>query len=190
MTILGLIPARGGSKRIPRKNLFMLAGKPLLQYTIDAAEASRRLDHIVLSSDEPEIAALGLKNRIETWIRPFALAQDDTPMIDVLKYALELKPADIVVLLQPTSPLRTAAHIDAAIDLIEDADSVVSVVRERHRLVRNGPAVLVTRRSVIESGKLMGPECVFYEMDRRSSIDIDDLYDMALAEYFIGMKDA
>jgi CMP-N-acetylneuraminic acid synthetase len=133
---LGVIPARGGSKGIPRKNLVSVAGKPLLAYTVEAALGSRLLDRVLLSTDDEEIAEVGRRLGLEVpFLRPAELAGDDAPMMAVIRHAVgRLESVDgyrptAVVLLQPTSPLRTAAHIDAAIELFlkEDADSVVSV---------------------------------------------------------------
>ena len=141
MQILGVIPARGGSKGVPGKNLRPLAGRPLLAYTADAALRSRRLSRTVLSTDDPAIAEAGRVLGLEVpYLRPAALAADDTPMLPVLVHAVEeLRragfAADAVVLLQPTSPLRTAAHVDAALDLLVStgADSVVTVVEVPHQ---------------------------------------------------------
>jgi CMP-N-acetylneuraminic acid synthetase len=167
MRVLGVIPARGGSKGIPGKNLRPLAGRPLLAYTVDAARASRRLSRVVLSTDDEATAAAGRALGIEVpFLRPAALAADDTPMLPVLVHAVDaLAPAgfipDAVVLLQPTSPLRRAGDIDAAIELLDGsgADSVVSVVEVPHqfnplsvmtldggRLKPFAPGPLVTRR--------------------------------------------
>lgn len=141
MQALGVIPARGGSKGIPGKNLRLLAGRSLLAYTAAAALGSRTLARTVLSTDDPEIAAAGRALGLDVpFIRPAHLAADDTPMLPVLVHAVEEMGragfvADAVVLLQPTSPLRTSAHIDAAFDLLEatGADSVVSVVEVPHQ---------------------------------------------------------
>ncbi|OFW04187.1 MAG: hypothetical protein A3I61_09380 [Acidobacteria bacterium RIFCSPLOWO2_02_FULL_68_18] len=141
MKILGVVPARGGSKAIAGKNLTPVAGRPLLAYTAEAARASTRLTRVVVSTDDPAIAeaarALGLE---VPFLRPAALAADDTPMLPVLQHAArELArqgfSADAVVLLQPTSPLRRAEHIDRAIDMLEQtgADSIVSVVEVPHQ---------------------------------------------------------
>lgn len=141
MNVLGVVPARGGSKAIPRKNLASVAGRPLLAYTAEAARGSRRLTRVIVSTDDAAIAeaarALGLE---VPFLRPAALAADDTPMLPVLQHAVrELArdgfAADAVVLLQPTSPLRRAEHIDRAVDLLEStgADSVVSVVEVPHQ---------------------------------------------------------
>jgi CMP-N-acetylneuraminic acid synthetase len=136
VNILGLIPARGGSKAIPRKNIVNLAGKPLLAYTCEAALSSQRLSRIILNTDDQEIAAVGLKYGVEApFVRPAQLAEDDAPILPVIQHAIEWLAAnqdfytDVLVLLQPTSPLRRAEHIDAAVDLLlgSAADTVVSV---------------------------------------------------------------
>jgi CMP-N,N'-diacetyllegionaminic acid synthase len=141
MNVLGVVPARGGSKGIPRKNLAMVAGRPLLAYTADAARRSQRLTRVIVSTEDDTIAdaarALGLEVPFR---RPVELAIDEAPMLPVLQHAAREMaraafPADIVVLLQPTSPLRRAEHIDRAVDLLEStgADSVVSVVEVPHQ---------------------------------------------------------
>jgi len=139
MNVLGVVPARGGSKAIPGKNLAPLGGRPLLAYTADAARASRRLSRVVVSTDDAGIADAARALGLEVLLRPADLARDDTPMLPVLQHAArELArcgfAADALVLLQPTSPLRRAEHIDRAIDLLEatGADSVVSVVEVPH----------------------------------------------------------
>jgi CMP-N-acetylneuraminic acid synthetase len=140
--VLGLIPARGGSKGIPRKNIALLAGRPLLAYTCEAALASHVLNRVVVSTDDEEIADVAQQCGIEVpFIRPKSLAQDESPSIDVVRHAVEhLRNEErwipsVVVLLQPTSPLRKARHIDEAVDLMEEtkADTVVSVVEVPHR---------------------------------------------------------
>jgi CMP-N-acetylneuraminic acid synthetase/2-polyprenyl-3-methyl-5-hydroxy-6-metoxy-1,4-benzoquinol methylase len=140
MNVLGVVPARGGSKAIPGKNLAPIGGRPLLAYTADAVRASRRLTRVVVSTDDGAIAeaARGLGLEVP-FLRPAELAADDTPMLPVLQHAVrELAragfAADAVVLLQPTSPLRRAEHIDRAVDLLEStgADSIVSVVDVPH----------------------------------------------------------
>jgi len=145
MQVLGVIPARGGSKGVPGKNLRVVAGKPLLAYTIDAARASRRLTRFVLSTDDPAIADAGRSLGVEVpFVRPADLATDDAPMLGVLQHAAHEMATrgcdpDVVVLLQPTSPLRQAEHIDAAVDMLASsgADAVVSVVRVPHQFSPN-----------------------------------------------------
>lgn len=135
MIILGLIPARGGSKGIPGKNERSLGGRTLIERTADAARQSGVIDRLVLTTDSDAIAALGANAEIEVLMRPPELAQDDSPMIDVVVHAVEeLERAgwhgDAIALLQPTQPLRRPEHIRAAAELLEhtDASAVVSVV--------------------------------------------------------------
>jgi CMP-N-acetylneuraminic acid synthetase len=126
---------------VPGKNLRLLAGRPLLAYTAAAALGSRRLARAVLSTDDPAIAAVGRALGLDVpFMRPAGLAADDTPMLPVLVHAVDEARRggfvpDAVVLLQPTSPLRTSAHIDAALQMLESsgADSVVSVVEVPHQ---------------------------------------------------------
>ena len=136
MDLLGVIPARGGSRGIPGKNIVPLAGKPLLQWTIEQAQASERLTRTIVSTDSAEIAAAAQQLGVPVLDRPAHLAGDETPMLDVVRHAIDATGADVIVLLQPTSPLRGARDIDAAIDLWRSsgADSVVSVVRVPHNL--------------------------------------------------------
>jgi CMP-N,N'-diacetyllegionaminic acid synthase len=141
LRVLGLVPARGGSKGVPRKNIRMLAGKPLLAYTAEAAARATRLSRVVLSTEDAEIAAVGRAFGLEApFVRPSELAADDTPTIPVVLHALDaLRSAgdefDAVCLLQPTNPLRTAGDIDACIELMEStgADSVISVLPVPHQ---------------------------------------------------------
>jgi len=134
--VLALVPARGGSKGVPGKNVKPLAGHSLLEYTARAARDSGVIDRIVLSTDSPEIADAGRRAGMEApFMRPASLAADDTPMLPVIQHALaEIVRSgwspDIIVLLQPTSPLRRPDHIRDAVNLLRetDADSVVTVV--------------------------------------------------------------
>jgi CMP-N-acetylneuraminic acid synthetase len=136
MNVLGLVPARSGSKGVPGKNIRALAGRPLLGYTAAAARESGVIDRLVLSTDDGAIAEVGRRAGFEVpFLRPAALAADDTPMLPVITHAVDTLAADgwrpeIIVLLQPTSPLRRGAHIRGAVELLRSsgADSVVSVV--------------------------------------------------------------
>ena len=150
MELLGLVPARGGSRGIPGKNLAPLAGKPLLAWTCEEALTSDRLTRVAVSTDAEEIAAVARRLGVEVIERPPDLADDDTPMLPVVAHALDATGAEAVVLLQPTSPLRRAADIDAAVDLWREtgADSVVSVTRVPHRFT---PGSQLRRR---EDGRL------------------------------------
>ena len=227
MEVLGIIPARGGSKGIPRKNLAPLGGRPLIAYTCDAARASRRLTRLVVSTDDEEIFDVARALVPETpLLRPRHLAADDTPMVDVLLDIVatlerrERYRPDAVVLLQPTSPFRRAEHVDAAVELLESsgADSVVTVIvvphqfspssllrQEGHRLVpvadgelrlrrqdkprlfaRNGPVVAAVRTSVlVDRGTLYGPDTRGLVMAREDSLDIDDPFNLHVAELLL-----
>lgn len=134
--VLGIIPARGGSKGIPGKNTRLLAGKPLLFYTVKAVEDSGLVDRLILTTDSEDIASVGRNLGVEVpFLRPSELAQDDTPMLPVIEHVLNFVERqgwqpDIIVLLQPTAPLRKAEHIRSAIEMLVESncDSVVSVV--------------------------------------------------------------
>ncbi len=128
--VLAVIPARGGSKGVTRKNLRLVAGKPLLAYSIEAAHASRYLDCVAVSSEDEEILATAAAFGAELIHRPPHLAADETPGIAPVLHAIENCPGfDYVVLLQPTSPLRSAADIDQALEycLAQAAPVCVSV---------------------------------------------------------------
>ncbi|MEN4053843.1 MULTISPECIES: acylneuraminate cytidylyltransferase family protein [Sulfurimonas] len=134
-TFLAVIPARGGSKRLPRKNILPLAGKPLITWSIEAAKKSRYLDEVVVSSDDNEILSIAKQNALQVIKRPDRLANDTASSIDVIKHTLNIFSSyDYVVLLQPTSPLREKKHIDEAIELLvqQEADAVISVCEVEH----------------------------------------------------------
>ncbi len=140
LKVLGLITARGGSKGVPRKNIRALNGKPLLSYTAETALQAKTLTHIILSTDDEEIAEVGRKFGLDVpFLRPPELALDTTASLPVVRHALDyLKKMgdsfDAVCLLQPTNPLRRAEDIDACVNLLfeSNADSVVSVLPVPH----------------------------------------------------------
>jgi CMP-N,N'-diacetyllegionaminic acid synthase len=135
MNILGFVPARANSKGVPGKNIKLLNGKPLLSYTIEEGKKSR-VNRLIVSTDSPEISELSQALGAEVpFLRPCKLSKDDSVIEDVIIDTLEklnknerYQP-NLIVILQPTSPLRTAAHIDDCINLLEEknADAVVSV---------------------------------------------------------------
>ena len=225
MRFLAIIPARGGSKGIPRKNLRPLAGKPLIAYAIAAAKGARAIDRVVVSTEDTEIADVARQLGAEVRRRPASLAQDNTPTHDVLfQVATELKAEgyvpDAVVTLQPTSPLRTSRHIDEAAALFTanpKADSLVSVIevphvfhplsvmrrnadgylepflpqQQPHRrqdkspvFARNGAAIYITRTQRL-ADYVFGGRLIAYPMDTASSIDIDTLEDLQVAEHLL-----
>lgn len=150
--ILAIIPARGGSKEVPKKNIKELAGKPLIVYTIEAAKKSEYINRIVVSTDDPRIADISLKYGAETpYLRSSGLAADTTPTLPVLRDIvrfLEKKDnyqPDIIVLLQPTSPLRTAKTIDEGIEkfLKNKRKTLISVSQVKEnpfwmKVIKNG----------------------------------------------------
>ncbi|MCW7462980.1 acylneuraminate cytidylyltransferase family protein [Leptospira limi] len=129
--ILGIIPARGGSKGIPRKNIKQIAGKPLISWTIEAALASQCLTSVIVSTDDAEIAGISKSAGASVpFLRPTDLATDHSPGTDPVMHALDFFPEmDYILLLQPTSPLRTNYDIDACIRFAMEnhSKSVVSV---------------------------------------------------------------
>lgn len=166
MKILGIIPARGGSKGIPGKNIKILGGKPLLEYTIDSALNSKSLTNCILSSDSEEIMKTGKKLGINVpFVRPHEFAADDTPSLEVLKHALSFfvennKYFDAICLLQPTTPFRENGLIDKAIEEFEKGgfDSLLSVREVPHEFnphwtfeERNGKLQIATGEKEIIS---------------------------------------
>jgi N-acylneuraminate cytidylyltransferase/CMP-N,N'-diacetyllegionaminic acid synthase len=153
---IAIIPARGGSKGIPRKNIKKLGGKPLIAYTIETAIKTKCIDRTIVSTDDPEIAEIAKNYGVEVpFLRPSYLAEDDVPVLPVVQHSVKelekenYKP-DIVVVLQPTSPFRKSEDIERAVDkLIEtNADCVVTLSEvEQHpyrmrRLVGDKPIPL------------------------------------------------
>lgn len=135
--ILAIIPARGGSKRLPHKNILKLKDKPLIAWSIESAKNSKYIDKLILSSDDEKIIDVAKKFGCEVpFVRPKELAQDETRSIDVVLHALKtLKESyDYVILLQPTSPLRTTQDIDEAIELCfeKKATSIIGVCEMEH----------------------------------------------------------
>lgn len=145
MKYLAVIPARGGSKGLPGKNTMILAGKPLIAWSIEQAVACGRFDCVHVSTDNSEIAQVARAYGADVpYLRPDTLAQDTTPTEPVLKYALDWyeqagRTFDSVVLLQPTSPLRLPGTLDAAVDAFEQnrVESLVSVCENHHFFWKN-----------------------------------------------------
>jgi CMP-N,N'-diacetyllegionaminic acid synthase len=137
MDVLAVVPARGGSKGLTQKNIRRLAGRPLLQFTVDAAAGARRLADWLVSTDDEAVAAVarGLGAPVP-FLRPAELATDHARALPVIRHAVAFmeerrgRPYDAVMMLQPTTPFRKAADVDAAVGLLEatGADSVISVV--------------------------------------------------------------
>lgn len=195
MNILTIIPARAGSKGIISKNIFPLCGRPLIDWTYEAAIHSNS-QKVIVSSDDAELC----RKYVHGYYRPDYLAQNDTPMIDVIKYHLYVERFygwDAVMILQPTSPLRTADDINRAIEIfkLSGASSLYSgyymgiknknKVYDKHtsekHFQRNG-AIFIATKELIECGKLWIGNAVEFEMPFSRSIDIDSMDDMKMAE--------
>jgi CMP-N-acetylneuraminic acid synthetase len=173
MRILGVIPARGGSRAVPRKNLRLLGGKPLLWWTVEAAKGSKRLTRTVLSTEDEEIADIARTLGADVpFRRPPELATDRALSMPVMQHALQVveqmehgTPYDALVMLQPTAPFRTSEDIDGAIEMFEatGADSVISVTNvDGHH-----PA----RMKYLENGRLVDPPfCETYENQPRQEL--------------------
>lgn len=137
-TILGLIPARGGSKGLPKKNIKLLSGKPLITWTIEQALASKYLDKIVVSTDDEQIAGISRKYGAEVpFMRPKEMARDNSPTINAILDVLNRleksgQKFDFIVLLEPTSPLRETNDIDKCIELLLNNKSAKSIVSIAH----------------------------------------------------------
>ena len=134
-TFLAIIPARGGSKRLPRKNILNLCGKPLISWSIEAGLKSKYIDKVVVSSDDTEILNISNELKVQVIKRPDELASDTSTSFDAVKHAIDnLESYEYILLLQPTSPLRNENHIDKAIEILKEknADAVISVCEMNH----------------------------------------------------------
>ena len=134
-SFLAIIPARGGSKRLSRKNILDLAGKPLIAWSIEAGLNSKYIDQVIVTSDDDEILSIAREFGSEIIKRPDELASDTATSFDAIKHTIDnLEKYDYIILLQPTSPLRDKNHIDEAIVMLEtkNADAIVSVCEMDH----------------------------------------------------------
>lgn len=225
--ILGIITARGGSKGIPQKNIRPLCGRPLIAYTIDAARGSQHITRCIVSTDSEEIADVARSlGAAVPFLRPAELATDSALALAVLQHAIRWlqehdgETYEYTMMLQPTSPLRTAADIDACIELAarEQADSVFSMkslpdfapqklktiddaghiqpllVEEqgqsapRHKgpeVYKRNCAIYLTRTDLILQGDQFGKKQLAYVMPEERSMDINDLVDFELAEFWM-----
>lgn len=220
--ILVVIPARGGSKGIPRKNLRLLNNKPLISYAIAIAKSSQYVDDIVVSTDDSEIAFIAEKFGSSTIRRSEELANDETPIDPVIYEAMLQKEKqafdeyDIVVTLQPTSPLLEPSTLDKAIEKFEDfsIDSVISVVDDRHltwgydednnryfpnyikrvnrqdlpKSFKETGGILATRRNFVREDSRLGSNIDIIEVSKQESVDIDNYEDWWIAENYLQKK--
>ncbi len=170
--ILAMIPARGGSKGLPGKNIKQLCGKPVIAWSIDAGKSSRYVDHLMVSTDSDEIASVAREYGADVpFLRPEYLASDTATSFDAIKHTLDFygQQFDYIVLLEPTSPLRTSDDIDIAIEalLSAEADSIVGISKTEDQ----NPAFLIKKN---DRGFIVGYEDKQMEVKRRQ--DINDVY--------------
>lgn len=222
----GLIPARGGSKGVVRKNIRHLDGKPLINHTINAALLSKNLNSFFVSTDSEEICDVARAAGAPVpFLRPDEYSTDKAPMSDTVKHALlwfendsGIK-VDYIVLLQPTTPFRTAKDIDNAIEQMKQSCKPTSLIScydashvhpsimyrydgealhpylENHTFqrrqdfdkvfVRNGAIYIVERDYFVQSGKMVNDEPLLYLMERERSINVDEEFDLLLAEFLL-----
>lgn len=196
--ILGITPARGGSKGIPKKNIKMISGKPLIAWTIEAAQKSTMLDRFVVSSDDDEILSTAARYSAEVLERPYKFATDTSSTLSVIRHAIEIIPCDIVVLLQATSPIRRQGLIDECIrEFMEhDYDSLATgfickyVEYGRNELRRqdiegyfyDDGNVYVIKADLIRRGDRYGEKISRKILSRRENVEIDDDFDFWVAE--------
>lgn len=196
--ILGLIPARGGSKGVPNKNIKMIYGKPLIVWTIERALQSHLLDKVIVSTDSEEIAEAARRSGAQVMMRPSELATDTASTQDVMAYTLHRIPADILVLLQPTSPCRSEGLIDECIrEFIEnDYDSLAtgficdykeygSNTLPRQQIegfFYDDGNVYVIKADQILQGDRYGKKIGHKLISRYENAEIDDMYDFWLLE--------
>ena len=220
--ILVVIPARGGSKGIPRKNIRLLDNKPLISYSINIAKSSAYVDDVVVTTDDSEIALLSEKFGASIIRRSKDLARDEIPLDPVVYDAMIQKEKqafdeyDLVITLQPTSPLLKTSTLDMAIEKFEDfgIDSVLSVVDDRHlswrynednqryfpnyverknrqylpKNFRETGAILATRRHCMHEDSRLGVNVDLIEVSREESVDIDNYEDWWIAENYLQKK--
>lgn len=184
--VLGVIPARGGSKRVPRKNLKPFGGKPLIAWTIEAANNAKSLTTWVVSTEDYEIGRVACDLGAYVVRRPEELADDLASSDAVALHALDWMGAtefDILVLLHPTSPLRTGEHIDQAVSSLcaSTAPSLASV-EYRKRSYRHNAAIYAAKVPFVT---LYNDKTIPFLMDRVSSHDIDDEVDFQVGELYL-----
>ena len=196
--ILGVTPARGGSKGVPRKNIREVCGKLLLAWTVEAAKRARRLDDYVVSTEDDEIARVAEKLGVRVLWRPAALATDQADTLPVLQHVLEQEPADVLVLLQATSPIRDEGLIDHCIErfLAGGFDSLATgFVCKLRPYGQEAPRrqdipgffvddgnVYVMRADLVRAGDRYGQRIERVLLDREQNLEIDDQFDLWVVE--------
>ena len=196
--ILGIIPARGGSKGIPRKNIKKIAGKPLIAWTIESAKSSKLLDRFIVSTDDKEIAEISKRYGAEVLTRPMKYATDKSTTLSVLQYVLKKIPADTIVILQPTSPARDSGLIDYCIKRYMEKKSDTLATGFICKFMEYGTYsarrqdlkgffyddgnVYVIAADLIKKGKMIGKRVERVEISKEQNIEIDDKFDFWIVE--------
>lgn len=198
MDFVGIIPARGGSKGVPRKNIKPICGHPLIAWTIQAALAAKSLDRVVVSTEDREIADVSRAYGAEVLDRPAELAVDTALSRDVIAHALEATGAANSVLLQATSPIRSPGLIDRVIEAFQGGTWDSMSTGQEHPLypphgvehrrqdiksvfVNDGSVIVSTRETVLNQS-LFGKRAGTLVTSREENVDIDDEFDFWLAE--------
>ena len=204
MMILGITPARGGSKGIPRKNIKMITGLPLVAWTIRAAKESKLLSRYIVSTEDDEIAAVSRQHGAEVLPRPAALAADEVLTLDVLRHVCQDTSSDIIVLLQATSPVRRPGLIDECIGefIRYDYDSLATGFISKSTecgaksmrrqdipgIFCDDGNVYVIKTSLIKDGERWGKKIGRKIISRFENTEIDDEFDFWLAEKILAEK--
>lgn len=198
ISFLGIIPARGGSKGIPRKNIKIIAGKPLIAWTIEAAKQSKLLDRFVVSTEDAEIAAVSKKYGAEVIERPTKLASDKATTLSVLHQVLSKIETSNIVLLQPTSAVRDAGLIDKCIKRFQETkvDNLATgfvckfmeygtYTQRRQELTGffyDDGNVYVLKTELIKKETMFGEKTARVLISKEQNIEVDDGFDFWLAE--------
>lgn len=198
---LGVIPARGGSKGIPRKNIRILAGKPLIAWTIDAAKKSLLLDDFIVSTEDEEIIKISQDYGAKVLIRPKELATDEASTLSVLQHILSQINTQNIVLLQPTSPIRNPGLIDECIKRFEEVkpDSLATgfickfteygtCTKRRQDIpgfFYDDGNIYIIKSDIINKGDRFGQKIERVILDREQNVEIDDNFDFWLAEQIL-----
>ena len=198
MKIIGIIPARGGSKGIPRKNIKMIAGKPLIVWTIDAAKESKLMNDFYVSTEDDEIAQISKSLGAKIIKRPAELASDKSNMIDVLKHFVKETKADVVVILQPTSPVREKNLIDKCVKKFLDtkADNLTTGFickfyefngkcanrQEKNGFFYDDGNIYIIKSELIMQNKIIGEKSEEYILSHEQNAEIDEPFDFWINE--------
>lgn len=217
MRVISIIPARGGSKGIYKKNLRLLNNRPLVVYSIEQSLQAKLIDETYVSTEDNEIRKVSIENGAKVIDRPPELANDTTSTESVLLHATEYSKNvfDYIVLLQPTSPMRFPRQIDEAIKLIlkEDGDSLLSVYQnasffwnndgtsincnyknrprrqdKEWEFVENGSIYITKKETLLKEKNRLGGKIIMYEMPKWMSFEIDEPFDFELIEYLMKTK--